>query len=1485
MALRCIGAQLLQSTPSPMLAGAATASLSLWIRANPGCNVAAANGVQLFGDGAGKLSVGLAGSGTLQVAWTPNGPAGTGASRFSQALTPGTAHHLAVTWQDGLQRFFLDGSLILSDKQAGPLGAVANAATAPFRLGSDSAGTDVTLDEPTLWVGYALTAQDVSNLRDRLAAPQAIAPASNVIRWTLAGVNAAAAKVGDAGLLDGSGSKSGLQLAAIVGAAPTYAGGNLTYVAPVRIGSLQVAPSGKSVVVGLVDASGAPSNVQSILPTDDVQTLSVAALPSGGSFRLGFGGQVSAPIVVAASPPTTSATVTFAVTPGTPVWVRVSLGQPSPDNNADTLYEVFDAPPVAGDGGAKRLSSRSFDRINPPPPLDYQTFKDAKGNSLPPGGESFTSMFNLGTMPITPTGNTLTIRMTGGLPVPPSAGNVGLGYLQVTPYGNVGFNEPHDQAAYYTPSAPNVLAGPWTQYGYAPPSGHADTFAVDPAAIQSALLGLGGGAIPAGGITVAGPPAGPYTVRSGGPLAGAVQPTLTSSDPAVAVIHDGTKGSAVGGQYPSIRINGQAPITLKRPIWGARLPDGSGRPTIAPYLPYIVYPLPQSAPASQHFPAGVGASNYNQGGGSWSFRAPAGTYGPQPTRAGASTDSTAAASWSLQGLPPATYRVSATWAADPANTAAATFTVTDGSGKVLGSATADQTKAPTGATEGALAWGSLGTFTPTNPVNTLNVALSNGGPKGSKLVADCLRLERISADVSVVIAPTDAVTFTALAAFATTAAGPVPAAVNAPVTNPGAILPAFRPTPKTLRVGYNIEGASYYGTIPVYSNFAKAMSPTAFPGVLATDANGYPTRLNGPAVNTLVIDGNYADVGGSGRGVNNAPQGRYTLMWDGACVCAIYGDSNNAKVVSTRLTGAADNMIVCDFTEPFNFAPTIRLSVAGTGPNGDGTYACDLQNLRIYPPDPVTGAAWAKPTKYYPPFLAQLGGASCIRFMDPLAINGSNVRDYADLTPGSRMGYGNSIRLLSAPIAKIEGYTGNDAFFFRENRAIIQVTTSTPHGFAEGMGVQLGGGVGTITYDGGSTDLGYYDGVVHVLSPTTFLMAASGNGKAVTNVLTPAGQVVACGVGGGSSGGGMPFADTVDLCNVAKADLWLNIPALATDDCVAAMAAYVAANLAPGLRVHVEFSNECWNSGFGQWTYCVGMSHTLLGSLSTYDNTTYQVYRSVQVHRIFYAAFARANQPTTRVRRVIGTTPYSSPGSGTESILRLLAGNVQAVTGTPVNAAFNALGPIQFDEISPAPYYSNDSYVGTEPSLQVAYDLLTVDQVLDVFETVAANAGLGAFVGAHVKQVAAAGLPFPLDVVAYECGPSEMIPNGSPASANHASRSLAVARHPRMYGIHLNVLQQWQDVGLKLVNVFYLNGADGLEHWDTYLGYSMVAGTGDPARDRANIDDPTNLALVKSQVGGAMNRWASLTVGSRTNRIPPGRTGKLKSFGLFRPAR
>lgn len=58
---------------------------------------------------------------------------------------------------------------------------------------------------------------------------------------------------------------------------------------------------------------------------------------------------------------------------------------------------------------------------------------------------------------------------------------------------------------------------------------------------------------------------------------------------------------------------------------------------------------------------------------------------------------------------------------------------------------------------------------------------------------------------------------------------------------------------------------------------------------------------------------------------------------------------------------------------------------------------------------------------------------------------------------------------------------------------------------------------------------------------------------------------------------GWPWEAVVDLANAAGVSLWINVPALATDDYIENLVRLVDERLHPDLNVMVEYSNEVWN--------------------------------------------------------------------------------------------------------------------------------------------------------------------------------------------------------------------------------------------------------------------------------------------------------------------
>ena len=1388
------------------------------------------------------MSATLSGPGNLRLGWSSNNGMTNGQSTCNLTLTPGTSYHLAAVWQSGSQRYFVNGVEVASDAQTGSLGVLGDAAPHSFRLGSDSAGTDVTLDEPTLWVGYALSDQDVGNLRDRIVHPEGIAPASIALEWSLAGPDGVAAQVGDAGLADSS--ATGLNLSSIVGSAPTYQAGVLSYAPIEMIGSATVSPSGQSIIVVVEDGTGAPANVKSLRSTNNVQLLSLSGSPAGGGFTLTFGGQTTAPIAVATNPPRAYGLLTIPVAAGVAQQIAVTWNNGS-NLSTDEHFEIFDT------DGTTLLASTDCDFTKVP-----SSFQD--GTSPNGGGVNWQ---NLAT--VTPTGATVTIRVTS------LAGTLfvvsGVRVLNTVTSALTYFSDrtPGAYKVVGTTADQNNGQGWWYngENTSATGTGIGTRYTADPAAIQAALLALS--SVQAGGLRVTAADSDnspPYTIAFDGPMGGASQPSLVASDPAIvpSIVNE-------GGDYPSISINGGPPIPLKAPVWGARLPNGAGTTPIAPYLPYILWNLPQSAPDSQTIGAGDGlfafTGSYNYG--------PPGASNPTTLITGSGT-----ATWTFPCQPAGSYRVAVTWPAGAGLSTAAVYSVTSNpsgstASTALATVTVDQTQAPAEFTADGFGWKTLGTFTVAS--NTDIVVTASAG--SASVIADTARLDRTSPDTSIVIRPTDVVTFSASDGWATSTVGPVPAASGVPVANSvgGSILPAIDPSSVTMRVGYNITGAQPFGFLPIYANIAKGIEWGT--DYYSLDANRYPLTLNSSQIQILV-SAPAQDTHGAGKGLANLPNGKYTFLWDGASTIGLYpGGDTGMTVVQSNLTGGADNKIVATFTSgPSSYSPGINLYLRGTTPDptdpAGKRYLCDFRNLRIYPPDPSdpTGQTpWSNPPKFHPTFLSKLAGAQSIRFLDCLNTNSNNVVNYADFPPPGRISYFDAIPIY-AEIASIVPYTGGRSGTDEINAVVLLFTTTAPHGLATGQQGSIGPNgntpSGTIEASNGSYSLSFpavgLSGGVTVLSPTTFTLSVYGDsshpGRVMTNSLAGAEcGIFSCGVGAG----GFAFEDAADLCNQVGADMYLNVPCEATDACVTTMADFVVANLRPGLKCRVEYSNECWNFGFPGYAYCCQQSVLILGKGTNYY-VPYYTYRAIQVHNVFASAFAAAGRSGDFVA-VMGS--QGAGGEYTQAICQYAAG-------------------ARIDELAVATYLDNTSVLnGAEPTLGPTYDLMTTGQILDLFELNILYGRTETLSSGHRSILDAANYTA-TRIINYEGGPDYILPGSS--TANTFQRSHAAIRHPRMFGIMLGFLQKLQGAGVSLFNDYAMNYYAGPPVWGAYYGWNMQPGTGDPVRDAINITDPEAIDQIKSEVGGAISLWAKYSAGSPPPKpkrpIPP----QLKAIGYRR---
>ena len=125
-----------------------------------------------------------------------------------------------------------------------------------------------------------------------------------------------------------------------------------------------------------------------------------------------------------------------------------------------------------------------------------------------------------------------------------------------------------------------------------------------------------------------------------------------------------------------------------------------------------------------------------------------------------------------------------------------------------------------------------------------------------------------------------------------------------------------------------------------------------------------------------------------------------------------------------------------------------------------------------------------------------------------------------------------------------------------------------------------------------------------------------------------------------STNKGAAWEYAIELANEAHKDLWINVPEGATDDYVGNLALLLKSDLDPSLHVYVEYSNEVWNSQFGQFgaNYDAAQQEVAANpSVLNYDGSNNSYYnawrrvgeRTVQISNDFASVYGQSAINTT----------------------------------------------------------------------------------------------------------------------------------------------------------------------------------------------------------------------------------------------------------------
>lgn len=166
---------------------------------------------------------------------------------------------------------------------------------------------------------------------------------------------------------------------------------------------------------------------------------------------------------------------------------------------------------------------------------------------------------------------------------------------------------------------------------------------------------------------------------------------------------------------------------------------------------------------------------------------------------------------------------------------------------------------------------------------------------------------------------------------------------------------------------------------------------------------------------------------------------------------------------------------------------------------------------------------------------------------------------------------------------------------------------------------------------------------------------------------------------------GVAYEYQIDLANTLGADPWVNAPVKASDDFIYNMARLFKARLKPGLRPHIEFSNEVWNTYFadGRYAQDQGMAQGLAGDARTAGLYWY-VQRAERMFEIWDEVYGA--DAASKVVHIMGGVYEGSPQVG-ETVLGYGAvphrEDALAVGSYFASAALNAKSYQSFLDVTP----------------------------------------------------------------------------------------------------------------------------------------------------------------------------------------------------------
>jgi len=313
--------------------------------------------------------------------------------------------------------------------------------------------------------------------------------------------------------------------------------------------------------------------------------------------------------------------------------------------------------------------------------------------------------------------------------------------------------------------------------------------------------------------------------------------------------------------------------------------------------------------------------------------------------------------------------------------------------------------------------------------------------------------------------------------------------------------------------------------------------------------------------------------------------------------------------------------------------------------------------------------------------------------------------------------------------------------------------------------------------------------------------------------------------------GGSPEL-AAQLCNLMNKDMWINIPAMADDNCITQIATLIKSKLNSNLKVYVEYSNECWNWMFTQTSYMQDKGIAL--GLTTSGSMQYYTYRCGQMYKLWETVWG-ANKD-----RVINVFAWQTTNINPDMWIDL------AFSTWFKSSQYNP-GGVQPEFYANAPYmWDQDSWSNNYPA-NVDQAFAGVNADLDVDNAIITSQK--AYATAHGLQYGT-----------YEAG-QHWTTGGSNIAADAVY--IQANRDSRMGSAYTQYLNNWKNNGNGLMMLYSSCGVyANYGSWGLIEYYNQDVNTAPKYLAVKNFLSGTNVAVTGVSVSPTT---ASVAVGATTN--------------------